>query len=128
MEKAVAQEMVERASQLSNEAVEVEAPKEAREQVAAARSKSAASSSKESSGARRSEPALPSARKVSHSSPPEEAMSDKTEGATVGERNWGTHEKQSWDTIKDESSAASEANYDETDAVLASGVARLGHQ
>eukprot|EP00973_Karenia_brevis_P010662 1445016-Karenia_brevis.AAC.1 len=63
MAKAVAQEMLERASQLSNESVEVEAPKEAREQVAAASSKSAASNSKASSNEGPWEPALPSARK-----------------------------------------------------------------
>eukprot|EP00973_Karenia_brevis_P066696 9272913-Karenia_brevis.AAC.1 len=85
-----AQEMVDKAKKLSNESVVVGAPKEAREEVAAARSTSAASSSSKGW-----EPSLPSSRKVAINDPPLSSASDETmrdvregEVQTVAESNW----------------------------------------
>eukprot|EP00973_Karenia_brevis_P005310 726040-Karenia_brevis.AAC.1 len=65
---AAQKELVDRAKELSNESVVVEAPKEARDQVAAASSKSAGR--KAPSSPKGWEPSLPSSRKVSISDPP----------------------------------------------------------
>eukprot|EP00973_Karenia_brevis_P066298 9214779-Karenia_brevis.AAC.1 len=110
--------MVQRAQKLSKDGVEVEAPVEAREVVAAASSKSA--SSRSPSG-RVWRPATSS------------ASSDK-DVKTAYERNWSRTKKEKWhDDLEEEggigdavSSAASDANEDDkTDAELASRANRM---